>query len=310
MSDQRQIVLLAEIDGPGAQFAIGEGSSIRVETLWTVSASEQPTFTGALQAFADRVGVSLSGCSLAISAAGAVGSDVVRITNGRWFISRSGLRCVTGCDVLMLNYVAAAAWGAIDTPVSARRSLGASFRSKGTSAQALLWVADGVGAAAIIPSEAGIRIIGSEAGHATFAAENAAEWALSERMRARFGHCSVERILSLSAQPQNIQPAENGALSDLQRSALASVGGNLVLAYGAWDGLFIGGPGAERLLGRGHDQAFRRRFVAKGPMQKLLEATPVWLLDQRHLALRGTLAALRNAQANGVDLVSEEHRQS
>ncbi len=298
----RARAIVAEIYGPGAHFAVADASGVRLDSVWEVNAAEQPTFTGALQAFAARTKTSLAQCPLAICAAGAVKPDVIRITNGSWFVSRAGLCAVTGGEVLLLNDVAAMAWATADAPRHACKPIGAGLAASGGRPQVILWVGSGVGAAALVrDGDRVARVIDTEAGHVSFAAATPEEWAVSEQLRRIHGHCSAERIIGLSVPTSTrIELPAGIVIADLQLGALASLAGDLVLAYAAWGGLFLAGPVAERLSDGSRAARFRARFAAKGRMRKLLDTTPIWLLSERYLALRGALAALRAQQSSAA----------
>lgn len=291
----RNRAIVAEIYGSGAHFVVADATGLRLNTVWNVTSAEQPTFTGALQAFASRTKTSSARCALAVCAAGAVRPDVIRITNGSWFVSRTGLSAVTGGEVLLLNDVAAMAWATADAPKHSCKPIGAYLAPSGGRPQVILWAGSGVGAAALV--RAGnrvVRVIDTEAGHVSFAAATPEEWAVSEQLRRMQGHCSAERMIGLSDSPSTrIELPAGTECKDLQLAALASLAGDLVLAYAAWDGVFLAGKTAERLLDGGRAAKFRGRFAEKGRIRKLLDATPIWLLSERYLALRGAFAALR-----------------
>lgn len=295
--DDRAPVILAEVYGSGARFARAEQGSLLLDSVWETDSKDQTTFTGAIQVFSQRCGIDLRGCTVAISAAGAVTTDTIRITNGNWFVSRSGLAAITGAKVHVVNYVAAVGWAMSDLPSRALRSIGSGAAPTGARPQAVLWLGEGVGAAALVRAGGRVeQVMDSEAGHCTFSPTSTTEWEVADAVRRRHGHCSIERVLTLD--PSGISTWNSFPNVDLEAvklGALASLSRNLILTYAAWDGLFLAGPGAARMLEGSKAEAFRTLFSAKDRLQRLLDTTPIWLVSDRYLALRGALAAFRRA---------------
>ena len=98
--------ILASVGSTGVEFALPAHRRGEVHAIERVEASECPTFTDALMHFARRHGLVLRECSLFMSIAGAVKGATFRPTNGRWFITLSGLRAVTAGEPMIVNDVA------------------------------------------------------------------------------------------------------------------------------------------------------------------------------------------------------------
>jgi glucokinase len=86
---------------------------------------------------------------------------------------------------------------------------------------------------------------------------------------------------------------------DLFVGLYGSEAGNLALKMMASGGVYVGGGIAPKNLAKLADGTFMRRFVAKGRMQKLLEAMPVKVIVNDKTALLGAArcAVLRSGPA-------------
>jgi glucokinase len=161
---------------------------------------------------------------------------------------------------------------------------------------AVLGPGTGLGVACHALSSAGEIVIASEGGHATLPATCRREDAIIEHLRNRFGHVSVERVLSgdglvnlyeaiaaidhLSAARRNAASITAGAIEggcpicrealDLFCATLGSVAGDVALTFAAKGGVFIAGGIAPRIIEYLRDSQFRARFESKGRSKSYL----------------------------------------
>jgi glucokinase len=153
----------------------------------------------------------------------------------------------------------------------------------------------------------------TEGGHVSFAPGTAREHALLERLTARFGHVSNERVLSgpgllnlaqalaeldgvplAASTPEEVTrfAGEGGCpvcveTMQLFSAQMGSAAGDLALVYGAQGGIYIAG-GVCLNLGRLFDrQLFRTRFEEKGRMRRYLEPIPTYLVTRSNTGLLG-----------------------
>jgi glucokinase len=227
----------------------------------------------------------------------------------------------------VLNDFAAAALAIPRLAPGDLRQVGGTVPAPGDAPLAILGPGSGLGVASLVPLPGGHFLpLPGEGGHATLAATDAREAAVIAELARRFGHVSVERVLSgpglvnlyaaLSAieherahdaESLTLAPAE---ISERARSGdvraaeavrlfcgwLGSVAGNLALTVGARGGVYVGG-GVVGQLGSLFDEArFRARFEAKGRMKTYLAPIPIFLVSNRLSAFLGLAQAL--AQAN------------
>jgi glucokinase len=179
----------------------------------------------------------------------------------------------------------------------------------------------GLGVAALLRDATGERVLETEGGHATFAAETAEELEIARLLGARFGRVSWERVLcgnglanlynavatmAGDAPDARVTPEEvtRRADADADRHCVRAVevfcallgafAGDVALNYGAWDGVFIGGGIPGRLARWLEPGGFRRRFDNKGRFSARLASIPVALIGH---PFPGLLGAARRALA-------------
>jgi glucokinase len=157
----------------------------------------------------------------------------------------------------------------------------------------------------------------TEGGHATAAPVTDREWAIAGRLRQRFGHASLERLLSgpglvnlyqvlrdlderAADALEPAEVAERGLAGscpycvetlDIFCALLGGAAGNLALTLGARGGVYIGGGIVPRLIDFLKGSAFRARFEDKGRMRSYLTPIPIWVITAPNPAFRGVAAA-------------------
>jgi glucokinase len=76
---------------------------------------------------------------------------------------------------------------------------------------------------------------------------------------------------------------------------LGSFAGDLALAFGAWDGVYLTGAISRALQPQLSDPGFRRRMEGKAAFRRQLGEVPVALVNRNDLELLGAAAAFGNA---------------
>jgi glucokinase len=127
--------------------------------------------------------------------AGPITGGVARITNLPWEVSAARLSARLGLPrVALLNDLEAHAW-ALERVRPADVAL-LQAGERGPGAQAVLAVGTGIGFSALLRGAGGAVSVASEGGHADYAPRGEVEVKLWRWLRARYGHVSVERVLS------------------------------------------------------------------------------------------------------------------
>jgi len=179
----------------------------------------------------------------------------------------------------------------------------------------------GLGVSGIVPSENGWIVLATEGGHATLAPRGARECAVTAAFARRFGHVSIEHLVSgpglvnlwavLAAvdgapddapTPDQItEAALNGSDAicvealDMFCAMLGTAAGNLALTLGSLGGVYIGGGIAPRLGQYLAPSNFRTRFEDKGRFSSYMEAISSYVITRDNPALIGLVQQLRGA---------------
>jgi glucokinase len=189
---------------------------------------------------------------------------------------------------------------------------------------ALIAPGTGLGQALLFAEGEGYRPIASEGGHADFAPNDKAEVELWHFLHQRFGHVSIERVLSgqglvnifewlrscddrePSQVVQQALDSEDPAVvitrhaldgdDALCREALqrlcrifGAVAGNLVLTGMATGGVYLGGGIPPKILPVLKTDVFMEGFTAKGRFSDLMKTIPVQVICEDRTAFFGAV---------------------
>jgi glucokinase len=261
--------------------------------------------------------------------AGPVLGNRARAPNLAWEVDGDAVARKIGIPVLrLINDLEATAEGILALEPEELREL-----NEGASADqgtvALLAPGTGLGMSIVARPAGGWLPLPSEGGHQSFAARNRDEAGLREYLAKRFGHVSIERVVSgpglkniyeyiqesgialpdpeiarriqhedaaaviSTAGRENECPVCVKAL-EIFLSAFGAVSGNLALACLSTGGLYLGGGIAPKLWPEIADGTFLTGFLGKGRLKRVLEKIPVRLVMNQKTALLG--AARRAAR--------------
>jgi len=277
--------------------------------------ADHSTFTSALSAYLGDVGLQNQVLPSTLAIAGAVRGDVVNMTGSRWYISLSGVeavlrarpRAINECaaNALALTQVSTAAFLPLPGPAPKAVRPGGNFLviSPGT----------GLGVAGLVTCGDRLAPVQSEGGHMSFPVTTPEEIAVADHLRRRAGVASNEALISApglvatyEALSGGVAPPPEAITRDAARDphaaatlatfvgALGAMIGDLVLAFGAWDGVFLSGAIARALHHRLGDPALRKRMTAKEAFARQLGDVPIAVLNRNDLELLG--AAVAHAQ--------------
>lgn len=318
------IGLVADVGRASVRFGLSGGpAGIIPRDVRELGAADFSTFTGALTAYLDGVGARDRVLPSALAIAGAVRGDVINVTGSRWYVTLSGIRAVLRAPAHAINDFAAAASALPMVKATALRAVGspAPVVPRPGGAYLAIGPGAGLGVAGLLSPGGALGAVPSEAGHIRFQPATAAEERFAEAMTRRgLRYLDAETLLSagglvaafqtLGGQPDareaeevvrraRADPAARAAL-DLFLGYLGSFTGDMVLAFGAWDGAFLTGSLARAVHGHLAASSFRQRLEAKGELGRTLRAVPVAVVDQAQLELLGAAAVLQ-ADMAGTD---------
>lgn len=314
--------LLADLGGTNVRFALVDPTEANPLAGRPVQGFRVADFTdlaSAARNFLSAAGATPTHGVLAV--AGPVEGDRVRMTNHPWVISRRELMARLGLsDLLLVNDFAAMSLALTLLGTGDVHPLGSPRLAPAAAGEprnlAVLGPGTGLGAGALLWREGRALPLQTEGGHVGFAPAGEQEIGILRHLAREFGRVSNERLLSgaglvniyraLAAMsgaqaghppPEEIthraaEGSDRTALRTLEifSEVLGSVAGDLAMAYGSWDGVYLAGglaPVALPWLERG---GFRRRFEDKGRYADTLARVPTVVITHPEPGLLGAAA--------------------
>lgn len=317
------MILAGDIGGTKVNLALFERRGDGLERVREdrFSTARHAGLTAVVREFLERGGETVEQACFGV--AGPVLGETIELTNAGWKVDRTALRAAIGVDhVEFLNDLEATAYG-IDALAPDQLTTLVAGEERGPT-RALIAAGTGLGMAIATGAGESGRVLSSEGGHADFAPRGADQVALFEWLHERFGHVSIERVVSgpgihatyrflvetgRAAEPAWLTerlaesedpsaaisdaalagdaPAAEAAM-DLFVACYAAAAGNLVLTAMALGGLYVGGGIAPRILPLlERDSAFARAFRDKGRLEEILAEVPVRVILEPRTALLG-----------------------
>jgi glucokinase len=289
-------ILLADIGGTNARFALMEHGDIGPPEHLRVA--DFPNTADAVAAFLARQGGAKPASGL-LGVAGPVVNNRCIFTNSSWVVDGDALARQFGlASVRLLNDFEALGWSLPALQPADLFALGQQ-RPAPNAPIVVLGPGTGFGAAAFLQAPQAAVVV-TEAGHATLPATSDREAEVIAELRRRFGHVSVERVLSgsglenlysaLAAVDGATAPARDAAAIteaafdgscplcratvEMFCAFLGGVAGNLALTFLARGGMFIAGGIVPRFADRLVQTQFRKQFESKGRYEDLLRQIP------------------------------------
>jgi glucokinase len=290
----------------------GAGQPITPREVRGYTLADFPTFTDALLGYLRATGLDTGEVRSAIAIAGAARGGMMHVTGSRWYVSTTGVAAVLGRPPLAINECAAAALALTTLPAGAFRTLAgpAGWPVRVGGNYLVLSPRQGLGVAALVTHGDRLFPVQTEAGHIGWNPATADEQKVAARLRTPT-RC-LETLLAEPGLPAiyaglgGTAPAATSdavvALAGRDRiatealavyaGALGSAIGDLVLAYGAWDGVVLTGALARALAPRLPVAAMAQRMADKDAFRRQLAQVPVALVTDDALELTGAAVAL------------------
>ncbi|MGH8426589.1 MAG: glucokinase [Gammaproteobacteria bacterium] len=313
--------LIADIGGTNTRLAlIAEGR--RWERLETYSNDDYPSVEDVVGEYLEHAGAHPAAAAFAV--AGPVRGDEAALTNRGWKISAASLARrfdFEHCEVV--NDFSGVALGVPALRAEDSEQVGGGERDA-SAPIAILGPGTGLGVAGLVPGKDGGQVLVTEGGHASIAATSERTAALFAGLRRRFGHVSMERVISGQGMEniyrgigeldgrtvEKLEAAQIGEAAvrgddpvavetmALFFTLLGGVAGDLALTYGAFGGVYIAGGIVPRYLALLRESGFRAAFESKGRMSDYVKAIPAFVILHEEVELLG-LAASLDARAAG-----------
>ena len=313
------VLLIGDIGGTHARFALAQASGEGYRAELTLRCADYTTLEAAIRFYLQEAGANAP-AAMCLAVAGPVVHQRVRMTNSVWQFAAADLAAAFGGPaVRLLNDFEAVAHALPQCNAKHCDEVGEVRRHDLTQGDFNLCVVGpgtGLGASGLVRrGDATIALV-TEAGHEGFAPESELQGELLSVLRHRYPRVSNERLVSGpgieniywalgQVHGQEVTPlgaSETIALArsgsdplarqtvDLFFEILGQVAGDLVLAQGAYDGVYIAGGVAQRHADLLQVSAFRRGFERKGRHRSLLERVPAMLIRHEQPGLLGAAA--------------------
>jgi glucokinase len=318
--------IVADVGGTHVRFALVDVSAAEpliAGTTRRYRGADFTSFEGAMRRY--LADVRATPAAAVIAAAGLRVNGETRLTNLPWVISQAAIEREFGfVRATLINDFAAMALSVpllkpsdvsvIGTPMPAL------FDPRATQTFAVVGPGTGLGVGALLVREGHVHALETEGGHASLAPNSEEESRIIERLAARFGHVSNERAIcgsglvnlyEILCEMRGIEPTFSapeqitGAADtdpqcrralELLCEFLGALAGDLVLTFGAWNGVYVTGGVAPLLLPWIKAGRFRDRFENKGRLSAAVAHVPTSVVLQPDAGLLGAAAfAMREA---------------
>jgi glucokinase len=312
--------LVGDIGGTNARFALADLSSPcpRLISPRTFVCDRFASAYAAIDTYLTASGGPRPQAAV-IAVAGPVTGGEISFTNGAWRLSEQALVANGFSTARLINDFAALALGAAALGPEERRPIGPTAAAGAGETIAVVGAGTGFGVGAVVWDGGRPFALTTEGGHASFAPDDEIEDEVLAVLRRRFGHVSIERLLS-GPGLQNLYgaladcygaPTEPPEPEEITRQALAgedprsletldrfcaifgSVAGDFALSFGARGGVYLAGGIAPAIQEHLQNSDFRRRFEAKGRFEGYMRTIPTSIILQPHAALIGAAEQLR-----------------
>jgi len=321
-SEDRTIILVGDIGGTKTNLGLFTPGKRRPlpKVIKTFSSTNAPDLATIIRQFLEIHPASITHACFGI--AGPVINGTSKTTNLPWSVSEARIKeQFSFHHVRLLNDVTATAMA---IPLLNSDELFPLNQAEPITDRniALIAPGTGLGIAMLIYQNDGYVPIPSEGGHADFAPNNETEDELWRYLHRRYGHVSIERVVSgpglvniykwlkdsdrlnetdgLRQKLKEMDPAKSitkaalankdeGCVNALNMfvSIFGAVAGNLALTGMTTGGLYLGGGISPKILSKLKEDMFMEAFTNKGRFKELLKNIPVNVILNDKAALIG-----------------------
>lgn len=312
-------VLLADIGGTYARFAVLAAQGVCPGPIWKVPTADFPGPIAALKAYLDGPGT-LRPRSAFLAVAGRVDGHVTRLTNAPWLVYLGDIGVALGLEAARLvnDYVPQAAALQVLDEANAADLARVGPVGAGRGPRLVLGPGTGLGAAALVPAGDRLLIQTTEAGHVGFGPCERDDDLPWETLMPAEGRLTAETLLSgpglarlaralaargvaagLHSPPEVLEAAKAGdpvareAVCQFAR-LLGRFAGDLAMMFSATGGVYLAGGIAPRIVEALRGGEFGAAFEDKPPFREAMQVIPRFVITRPEPAIDG-LAALLNA---------------
>jgi glucokinase len=311
----KQTILIADIGGTNARFALSSNVEPFFTEAQTLQCIDHPTLMGAIDTYLLSQNIN-SIDAICFAVAGPIKNEAMSFLNNSWSASADELRKKYNTShVKLMNDFEAVSFCLSELSEADILKIGLEQNPPHSERYrvAVVGPGSGLGVAGLNVDGEDLRPLASEGGHVGFAPDSLLQIEILQRIQAKLGRVSNERLLSgpglvnihealcainKIANP-GLTPADIAVAAREETDALCiqamqvffevlgQVCGDTVLALGAYDGVYIGGGIAQRYPGQLLRSAFRTGFENKGRYRDLMETIPTWLITHKNPGLLG-----------------------
>ena len=300
-------LLIGDIGGTNARFALAHPDEPGFSGELTLHCADYETAQLGIADYLERSG-GVSPDVICLAAAGPIVDGCVRLTNNPWVIDSRELRQkFPASRVRLLNDFEAIAYSIPTLGENDIETIGlvpSELEGKSEFTLGVMGPGTGLGIGGLLGRENGIYPVVGEGSHAGFAPETRMQFKVLKQLRQRFERVSEERLVSgpgleniywalcriHGEQTTEITAAEifsrvlanedaiAAETTQLFFEALGQIAGNLALALGAYDGVYLAGGILKRYPDLLKTSSFRSGFENKGRHRSLTERVPTLLI--------------------------------
>lgn len=320
--DTSALALVADLGGTNVRFALADTTApkpLQANSVRRYRVADFASLAQAARCYLDDMAQAPRRGVFAV--AGRVDGDHVRITNHPWLIGIDDTRRRLDLDTLdVRNDFAAMSMAIASLDPHDRQPIGPlpapRVDQRGRQTFAVIGPGTGLGVGALLCRDGHPEALETEGGHVGFAPGTDEEIEVLRAIRTRHARVSIERLVSglglvnlyvalcdiAGRTPESLSPEtitrranEGGDVVcsravELMAELLGAIAGDFVLAYGAWDGVFLGGGLTPKLLPWLDTGAFRARFENKGRFAEAMARVPTAAILHPDAGLLGAAA--------------------
>ncbi|AWB67817.1 glucokinase [Saccharobesus litoralis] len=310
--------LIADIGGTNMRVAQTNGLNAQFSDDKTYPVTEYDNVDAVLSQYCQDFAVN-DVKHVCIAIACPINGDQVTMTNHSWSFSIEGVKSKLGLDsFLVINDFTAQAMCLPFLSDENKIQVGGTVAADLDAPMAVYGPGTGLGVAHLIRAGDKYIPLPGEGGHVDFAPNDEIEQQVLNVLQAKYGHVSVERLVSgpglleiyqaicqtKGQQPVLTSPAQvtTSALDNNDEIAkltldvfcrvMGSFGGNLALNLLTYGGVYIAGGIIPRFIEYFKQSDFRARFEDKGRFAKLNKKIPVFVVTEQQPGLVGAAAYL------------------
>jgi len=315
-------LLIGDIGGTYARFALAHPNNPGFSGELTLRCADYETAEQGLADYLERSGAG-NPAVICLAAAGPIVDGSVRFINNHWTIDGRDLRRkFPSSPVRLLNDFEAIAYSIPMLDKNDIQTIGivpSRLEGKSNFTLGVLGPGTGLGVGGLLGRAHGLYPIVGEGGHAGFAPETHMQFELLKQLRQRYERVSDERLISgpgledvywalrkIHGEPStSITAAEifsrtlanedviAAESTQLFYEVLGQIAGNLALALGAYDGIYLAGGIVKRYPDLLITSSFRSGFENKGRHRSLMERVPTLLILHPQPGLLGASRCAR-----------------